>query len=207
MTREIGILGAGGMAREAASYAREPAVFFAVDSRFVVDGDDHLIDIKNPSERQILTPVVAALGAPAVRAAMINVWPGSVYTNVIADSAEVYPELDGSGIIIAPGSLVTVGTEIGDHTIVNCSASIAHDCRLGEFVTISPGAHVGGNVAVGDGAFIGIGATVSNGVTIAKGAVIGAGAVVINDITQENAVVVGVPGRIVKINEGWLHEV
>ena len=80
--------------------------------------------------------------------------------------------------------------------MINTSASIDHDCVLGECVFIAPGARLGGNVRVGDLSFIGIGASVLPGCALGRNVTVGAGAVVIGDV-PDNVTVVGVPARIV----------
>lgn len=204
---KIGILGAGGMARETAAYSLGRVSFFAVNRQFMPDNSEGFIDIENPDLNQAETGIVAALGAPAVRRAMVESWPGREYANLIAQSAEIYTERLGKGVIIAPRAVVTTGVEIGDHTIINVDATVSHDCILGDYVTVCPGAHIAGNVTLEDGVFIGIGAVVSNNIFIASGTVVGAGAVVVKDITVPNSVVVGNPAKTVRVQDDWLKDV
>lgn len=209
---EIGILGAGGMAKEAARYSSEHVAFFALNSEYLLsDNTTHtgaeLIDIERPDAFQQNLKVVAALGAPAIRRSMIQSWPGNKYTNIISKSAEVFTDQTSTGLIIGPQSVITTDTNIGNHSIINVGATISHDCDLGEYVTISPGVHIGGNVKLGDGVFIGIGAVIKNGITIAEGSVIGAGSVVIKNIDTPNSIAVGNPAKIIRVGEGWLDHV
>lgn len=101
----------------------------------------------------------------------------------------------GEGSQILQASVLQAGTIIGNHTIINTSASIDHDCVIGDFCHIAPNATLCGNVSVGEGSFVGAGATVIPGVKIGKWAIIGAGSVIIKDV-PDNAVVVGNPGRM-----------
>jgi len=207
----IGLLGAGGMAREVARYSISNVDFFAVSKEYKptnsLDTDVRFIDIDNPDAIDRILKVVAAVGAPAVRRAMIDAWPGKVYENIIASSAEVFTEQTSSGLIIAPRAVITDNVRLGNHTIINVSATVSHDSELGEYVTISPGAHIAGNVKLEDGVFVGIGATISNGVHIASGSVVGAGAVVIKDVSEQNSILVGNPARLIKVEEEWLRHV
>lgn len=206
---KIGILGAGGQADEAGSFLNDSEVaFFALNERYVDKNNEKQIDIANPEEYQRILPVVAAIGAPALRKKMVEEWPGERFTTIVAEYAYIDKSSKiGEGTIIAPRAVITTNVEIGRHAIINVAASISHDCKLGDYVTVGPGAHIAGNVELGDGVFIGIGAIVSNGIRIERGSVVGAGAVVISDVLEENSVVVGSPARVIRQNEGWLNEV
>lgn len=207
---KIGILGAGGQADELKSFlgANLSINFYAMDNKYVDHNDEINIDIIKPNNYQKGLPVIAAVGAPLIRKAMISKWPGKNYISVVVESACVdETSIVGSGCIIAPQAIVTTNVKMGDHIIVNIQSSISHNCELGDYVTISPGVHLAGNVKLGDGVFVGIGAVISNNVTVASGVVIGAGAVVLDDVLEPNSVVVGAPARQVNINKGWLGEI
>lgn len=204
---KVGILGSGGQADEAQSYfAQGDIVFRAVDPSFIEN--ESLIDITNPTQEQQQTPVVAAVGAPAIRREMVEKWSGTTYASIVSEHSLVDKTTKvGEGCIIAPGAVLTTNIEVGNHVVINTNVTIGHDSKVGDYATISPGANIAGHVTIEDGVFIGIGAVVSNDISIAKGSVIGAGAVVIDNITDENAVYVGVPAKKIKQNEGWLREV
>lgn len=205
---KIGILGAGGQADETESYLPQhlrPVRFRAVTREYAID---NLVVIEDAPIEIIETPVVAAIGSPAVRSMMIDKWPGSYYGLVISEHAVIDASSKvGEGSVIAPGSIITTNVSIGEHSIVNVGATISHDTVLGKYVTICPGVHIGGGVKIGDGVFVGIGASIRNGIVIADGTVIGAGAAVLDDISVPNGVYVGVPARRISTNKGWLHEV
>lgn len=208
MSEKIGILGAGGQADEVALFAgRQNVAFNAVNEEYIVPESEGLIDVNNPNNEQLNNGVIAAIGAPAVRRAMVESWPGHEYVSVVAETAYVGENTRiGEGCIVGPRAVLTSNVEVGRHSLINVGSSISHDCRLGEYTTVSPGAHIGGKVVIGDGAFIGIGAIISNNVHIASGVVIGAGAVVIKDADVENGVYIGAPARLLRQNEGWLRE-
>lgn len=106
----------------------------------------------------------------------------------------------GPGSVIMAGVVVNSSTLIGNHNIINTSASVDHDCDLGDFVHVSPNATLCGGIKIGEGTQIGAGATITPNLTIGNWVIIGAGAVIINDI-PDYAVVVGNPGRIIKYND------
>jgi sugar O-acyltransferase (sialic acid O-acetyltransferase NeuD family) len=203
----IGVIGAGGQAREVAAFAEGRVIdFFAVTADHV-GGSGIAIALESVTEQQAATPVLVAVGAPGSRRRLAELWPGAHFATIVSSSSTVGDRVVlGAGTFVAPGAVLTVGIEVGRHAIVNVGATISHDVTLGAFVTVGPGAHVGGHCRVGDGVVIGIGAVVKNGVSIASGSVIGAGAVVIDDVDDENSVVVGNPSRLLRIEEGWADE-
>lgn len=207
MSEKIGIIGSGGQASEAASYVgRDIVGFKAIDKEYIKEEDE--IDILTPSEFQKVTPVISAIGAPAVRRSMVEKWPGEKYTVIVSEEAYVGDRVHiGEGTIIAPRAVITTEVSIGKHSLINVAATLSHGDKLGDFVTISPGAHIGGNVELSDGVFVGIGAIISNGLYIAEGTVVGAGAVVVDNIEEPNTVVVGIPAKKIRQNQGWLQSV
>lgn len=103
----------------------------------------------------------------------------------------------GAGTLLAPGSIITTNTTIGEHVILNIKVSVSHDCQIGNFVNLNPGVTICGDVQVGDGCYIGAGATIKDKVSLGAGTIVGAGAVVIKNIPAR-VTAVGVPTRIVK---------
>lgn len=202
----IGLLGAGGQAREVASYL--PAgteVFWALSPDYLDAGIKDAVDITAPPPAYRDAAVIGAVGAPELRRRMVDAWPGDRFATVVSPAAYVDPScILGEGTVIAPGAVLTVDVVVGAHCQVNVGATLSHDVHLGSFVTIGPGAHVAGRVRLCDGVFVGIGARIANDVTIASGVVIGAGATVLADVLIPNAVVVGVPASVVKVRDGWL---
>ena len=205
----IGILGAGGQARELADYCRREVRFLAVSSSFLAAeeaADDSLISVENPPRQMRDTEVVIGVGAPAVKRILLDQWPGVRFATIRAEHSHLARSASiAQGTVLAPLAAVMAGTTIGAHVLVNTAASVSHDCTVGDFSTISPGARVGGKCIIGRGVFIGIGATVKDGVRIGEGAVVGAGAVVLSDI-DEREVVVGVPARRLRIADDWMRE-
>lgn len=204
----VGLLGAGGQAREIASYLPSGTeLFWAVSTEYLESGEPDHVDISRPGERERESWVVAAVGPPAVRRDMVAVWPGERFLTLISPSAHVDRSCQvGIGSVIAPGAVLTTDVEVGPHCLVNIGATISHDAALSSFVTVAPGAHIAGRVRLGSGVFVGVGASISNNVTVAAGVVIGAGATVLNDIATPNAIVVGVPARQIKVRGDWLDE-
>ncbi len=116
---------------------------------------------------------------------------GVVHPRAIISSTVLLSE----GIQVMAGAVINPGTTVGDNTIINTSASVDHDCRIGAHVHIAPGVTLSGAVVVGDEVHIGTGATVIQGVTIGARAVVGAGTVVLRAVAPDTTVV-GNPARV-----------
>ncbi len=86
------------------------------------------------------------------------------------------------GAFVAAGAVINPGTKIGRNTIINTSASIDHDCVIGDFVHVAPGVTLSGGVRVGGYTHIGTGANVIQYIKIGKCCMISAGAVVYHNI-------------------------
>jgi sugar O-acyltransferase (sialic acid O-acetyltransferase NeuD family) len=99
------------------------------------------------------------------------------------------------GTVVMAGTVIQAETTIGKHAIINTSASIDHDCVVGDFVHVAPGAVLCGDVTVGEGTLIGAGATVLPGISIGQWAVVGAGSVVTTNV-PDSTVVAGNPSRV-----------
>lgn len=207
MSEKIGLLGSGGQADEAAAFSTKKEVVFRAVSKEYLGGHAD-VDISNPSEDAKDTPVLIAVGAPAVRRMLESQWPGEKYETITSEHAIVDSSASiAEGCLIAPRAVITTNVEIGAHTIVNVAASIQHDTKVGSFVTIGPGVNIGGNVTIGDGVFIGIGANVINNINIADGVVLGAGSTLIEDAETENGVYVGSPAKLIRQQDDWLREI
>ena len=104
--------------------------------------------------------VILGIGDNAIRKKLAVSLPAS-YPVVIHPSAVIsnHTTIDDGSVIMAH-SVIQPGCVIGKHVIVNTSASIEHDCQLGNFVHVSPGAVLCGNVTVGEGTWIGAGTTI-----------------------------------------------
>jgi sugar O-acyltransferase (sialic acid O-acetyltransferase NeuD family) len=138
---------------------------------------------------------VIAIGESAVRQRIAAAFDLS-WANVTHPFAYVDPSaVLGPGTVVAAGAVVQPGTVVGAHCVINTTASIDHDCRLGDFVTTGPGVHLAGGVAIGDGVLLGVGACAKPYCRIGARTIVGAGAAVVSDL-PEDVVAYGVPARV-----------
>jgi sugar O-acyltransferase (sialic acid O-acetyltransferase NeuD family) len=120
------------------------------------------------------------------------------FMNFIHPSATVsHQVMLGVGCMVMQRAIIQVGAQIGNHVIINTSASVDHDCEVEAYVHIAPGAVLCGRVRVGEGSLIGAGSVLLPGVIVGKWAQVGAGAVVVKNV-PDGATVVGNPARIIK---------
>lgn len=103
----------------------------------------------------------------------------------------------GVGTLICAGAILQPAVEIGNHCIVNTSASLDHDSKLGDYVHVAPGARVAGSVEVGEGTLLGMGCCILPNRRIGAYSVVGAGAVVTQDV-PDRVVAAGVPARVIR---------
>jgi UDP-perosamine 4-acetyltransferase len=109
---------------------------------------------------------------------------------VVSRHAEI-----GEGAQLMAGCVVQVGARLEGNVLVNTSASVDHDCVLGQDVHIAPGATLSGRVLVGAGTHVGTGACVIQGVRIGRGCIIGAGSLVLRSV-PDRSIAIGVPARV-----------
>jgi sugar O-acyltransferase (sialic acid O-acetyltransferase NeuD family) len=105
--------------------------------------------------------------------------------NVLHDKAACSAFVDWhpqGGILVAANAVINPFVKLGKGVIVNISASIDHECILGDFVHIAPSAVLCGNVKVGNNSFIGANSVIKANISIGANVVIAAGSVVNNNI-------------------------
>jgi sugar O-acyltransferase (sialic acid O-acetyltransferase NeuD family) len=100
----------------------------------------------------------------------------------------------GKGTQILARAVVAADAALGDVCIVNNTANVDHECRLGNGVHIAPGAVLCGCVTIEDNVFVGAGSVILPRLHISGSALIGAGAVITKNISAGD-VVAGNPAR------------
>jgi len=175
----INIYGKGGHARMIASLLNEPYFFYNDKDYETAETHTWVIAIgDNISRKKVAT------------SNLIN-------THYLTINKGIYvaAEYIGIGVQIMPGVVIQNGVVINDHTIINTSASIDHDCIIGEYSHIAPNATLCGDVKIGNGTLIGAGSVILPGITIGNNCIIGAGSVV-NKNVFDNTKVFGNPAKI-----------
>jgi len=128
------------------------------------------------------------------------------FVNAVSPLAHVSPYARlGRGVVMFPNTVANTNSFIEDYSILNVSATVSHDSKIGHYSNINPGAHLAGNVTIGEGCYIGMGANVIQGKRIGEWSIVGAGAIVVEDLPA-NVTAVGVPAKIIKQKEKGWHE-
>lgn len=197
MSKDLYILGAGGHSKVIIEIAEELGykIISILDDNPTVENIFQYKVVHSSNNINISENVFLAVGNNINRKKIASKFTAPEL-NLIHPSAVVSKRtIFGYGNAVMAGVVINSSVKIGNHCIINTSASIDHDCEINDFVHISPNVSLAGNVRIMEGAHVGIGATVKQDITIGKWSVVGAGAVVVNNV-PDNAVVVGNPARI-----------
>ncbi len=210
--KQIGIFGTSGMAREAGDVAYDlglTPIFVALDKSEL---DGRLLTGEAIVEADVLRyrdlPFVIGIGESKVRQGIAERYGGRVtFCNLIHSSATFgYRQRqsieDRRGLIVCAGVRFTNGIHVGDFSIFNQNAIVAHDVTIGDFAHLAPGSTISGNVDIGSHCWIGAGAVINQGtrdsrLQIGSNTIIGSGAVVIRSC-ESNAIYAGVPAERIK---------
>lgn len=182
------ILGAGGLAEDAAGFIRSNP---ETELCGFIDGLDdtctgrridglpvHWIgDVADWSDR---FKIITAIGS-SDREMSIDLMKkyGFSFLSVVHEKSHVADRQDiGTDVVIAPGVTLAAKVVISSHVYINRNSSVGHHTTIGSFTTIGPGVNIGGNCKIGKNVQIGIGATIIDNVTIGDGASVSAGALV-----------------------------
>lgn len=102
----------------------------------------------------------------------------------------------GEGCIVYQNVITTANITIGDHVIISPKTGIGHDSIVENYCSLLWNVNISGNVTVKEGVVVGSGATIIQGLFIGHEATVGAGAVVIRNIPS-NRTAVGNPTRLI----------
>lgn len=150
-------------------------------SSYKAYGDvNYVVAVGNNNSRKKIVQMVSSECTP--------LWVNAIHPRAIIAEQVIM----GKGNVVAANVNVGVDCVIGDHTILNTSSSIDHNCHINNFAHVAPNATLTGGVSVSEGVFIGAGATIIPKKELGSWSVIGAGSVVTKNIPSK-VIAKGVP--------------
>lgn len=200
------LAGGGGFSREVAAWARHaaeagsspPVAGFLDDkpsdpSLYPAPYLGPITDYKAEAHDRM----VIAVGSPKAKEAIASTLRdlGARFAQLIHPTAILGGKnLLGEGVIMAPMSMNTVNTRMGDFVTLLSFSGLGHDSSAGHYATISSHVDLMGGAAIGDRVFVGSGARIMPGVQVGADAVIGAGSMVLRRV-KEGTTVYAAPAR------------
>tara|TARA_Y100000992_G_C21259839_1_gene490645 strand:- start:185 stop:784 length:600 start_codon:yes stop_codon:yes gene_type:complete len=91
----------------------------------------------------------------------------------------------GVGTCVMANAVINAGTFVNEGVIINTSASIDHDCKIGDFAHISPNCSLSGNVKIGKFTHLGSGTSVHPGIKVGDNVKTGVGSKIFKDILDD----------------------
>jgi sugar O-acyltransferase (sialic acid O-acetyltransferase NeuD family) len=124
------------------------------------------------------------------------------YATVVHPRAEVPGSCTvGAGSILLAGVVLTADAHVGRHVAVMPNAVLTHDDVVEDYVSICASVALAGCVRVREGAYLGQGCLVREGLTVGAWSVVGMGAAVTRDVGDAQ-VWAGVPARLLHPSAG-----
>ena len=210
--RVLGIMGAGGLAREVYELAlivnrksRRWNKFVFIDknnTNEVINGCCVLSYDSAKSEYGNSLEVVMGIGEPAIRE--------KLYHDVISDGIPtptlIHPDVYipkstsiGTGVTIQYGCFVSCNVIIGNYVFLQPQCNIGHDDVIEEGCMIAGFSNLGGIVHIGRYSYLGLSSVIKQAVSIGNYSIVGMGSVVYKDIPDE-VIAIGNPARIIANN-------
>lgn len=210
--KRVGIFGMSGMAREAGDIAIDLGFTPLYVARNQSELDVWTYPAEAIVEADVLRypdiPFVIGIGENNIRQKIAERYRNQItFCNLIHSSATFgYLQRQSiecrRGIIVCAGVRFTNSIQIGDFSIFNQNATIAHDVAIDGFTHIAPGSTISGNVDIGGHCWIGAGSVINQGtpekkLVIGYNTTIGSGAVVVHSC-ESNSVYAGIPAKKIK---------
>jgi sugar O-acyltransferase (sialic acid O-acetyltransferase NeuD family) len=117
------------------------------------------------------------------------------YATVVHPSASIGSTCNvRAGCVVLAQVALTADIVVNRHVVMMPQVVLTHDVRIGEFATLASGARIGGSCRIDRGAYIGSGACLREDITVGERAMVGMGAVVTRDVPRER-MWIGCPAR------------
>lgn len=204
MRRNVVLIGASGMAREAINVVRARDAVAGARTRVVILDDDPAtwgrsmgcfrvsggLDLLGAHPDH---DVVVCVGKGTSRRWIVErlrrAGVGSDRFATLVHPSVVAPQdcLIGAGTILMAGVVLTADVVVGDHVVVMPNVTLTHGDEVGSFATLCAGVALGGDVHIASGAYLGMNASVRERVQVGRDAVLGMGSVLLRDLPAGEA--------------------
>jgi sugar O-acyltransferase (sialic acid O-acetyltransferase NeuD family) len=209
--RELLLVGAGGLAREAAEAVRAVNAAWPTWNLLGFVDDDPAKHGTSIAGLRVLGPIEAIHDHPDAQVLLCPGRPDNYvgrrlladrlaldeerYATVVHPSASVGSTCEvGAGSVLLAHADLTADVVVGRHVVVMPQVVLTHDVHVEDFATLASGVRLGGACRVGRGAYLGAGACLRERVSVGEWAMVGMGSVVVADVPPER-LWFGVPAR------------
>lgn len=187
MSRQVIIIGAGGVGREIAATLKNSAFSDVEVLGFVDDKAEQgsiisslkvlgnlkwLINLRYNTD----CGVIVAIGNPQVRKNIIGqLGDDFYYPTLIHPNASIHSEATvaiGKGCYIADGCILTTDIVIEDFCFINTGCTLQHDTFIKRNSVLMPGVRITGGATIGSNTFIAAGCVITTAVLIEENSVI-----------------------------------
>lgn len=103
----------------------------------------------------------------------------------------------GPGTYVGALAVLSPGSSIGQHVIINQRVAVGHDSSIGDFANLCPGAQVNGCCVVGMGATLGSNSSIHQGRSVGQYATVASNSLVIRSVPG-GTTVLGIPARAIR---------
>lgn len=205
--KQLVIVAAGGLGREAASVVERSAEFDLIgflDDAPALTGTTvagapvlgGLAAVREFPDASLLVAAGKGQGRRAIVGRLRDLGvTADRYATLIAPDVHIPASCTvGHGSILLSGTVLTADVTVGAHVVTMPGVVLTHDDQLCDFATLCAQVALGGNVAVGQAAYLGMGALAREGITLGDESVLGMGSVLLTDL-PEGETWVGTPAR------------
>jgi sugar O-acyltransferase (sialic acid O-acetyltransferase NeuD family) len=198
----LAILCTGGHAKSIYDIVKNKKVFFFDQKKFFFNVNNknykvmgNLESIKNYKKK--ISKVIVAIGDNKIREKYYKFLKKNKFKFAILTHPKSYSSIGtkiGEGSVVMQGSFINTDSVIGNNCIINSNASIDHDCLIKDHTHICPGVIIAGNVKIGKNCWIGLGAKIIENCVIGDNVFVAAGTVVTKNV-KSNSFVKGLPAK------------
>lgn len=198
----LAIIGTGGHTKSIYDIVKKKKIYFFDNFKknFKIDNKVHKVigdlNLLKKYKPKISTAIVA-IGNNTIRRKYFNFLKKNKFKFATLIHPKSYSSIGsriGEGSMVLQGSYINSDTIIGKNCIINTGSSIDHDCIIMDHTHICPGVTIAGSVKIGKNCWIGLGAKIIENCEIGDNVFVAAGSVVTRNL-KSNSFVKGIPAK------------